>query len=113
MTNRRVDLSRPMRIAAVLFVVCFVVAIASCGRPYADASDASYAIAMSLVTISSRQMTDKLDDVDALIDTRLASEDLSEGEAGYLREIVEFGRNGDWEEAQRQARAVLSDQVER
>lgn len=105
----RVDFSRPVCVV----VTVLLLTASSCGRPYAGASEASYAIATSLVTISSRELTEKLDDVEQLIVERLATDELTEREATYLREIIAEGREGRWDAAEQQARQVLADQVER
>lgn len=99
------------QIRAVLLIAA--VAITGCGRPYAGASERSYEIATSLVTITARKMDGKLNDVETLISESLTANEIQPHEAEYLSEIIADAKAGNWEQAQTSARQILNDQVDR
>lgn len=85
---------------------------AGCGKKYAGASEQTYRIATALVAICDRKLTDKLPQVEQLINDGQDSGDISSYEADYLKSIIELARNGSWPEAGTTARQILSDQVD-
>lgn len=99
------------KLGYVILLTCMIFAT-GCGREYAGASEQTYKIATALVNICDRKAEDKFEVVETLIDDGVRDGKVSEREAGYLRDIVQQAKDGEWESAEARARQVLSDQVQ-
>ena len=95
-------------LAAMLFVVLCV----GC-QNYGTVSPAAYDYSMALYSISSRQDSSKLEEVSQQIAAAETAGELSSREAGWLLDIVDDGRNGNWKAAGESSRRIMEDQVHR
>lgn len=99
-------------LAVLVLVVALSAGFLGCGREYANASEETYRIATALVSVCERKQTDKLALLSDLIASGEATGDVPASEAEYLRAIVQLADDGDWAAAKKEARDVLSHQVE-
>ena len=82
-----------------------------CGYP--EVSPTTYEIAGALYSVSNLKREDGLANVETLISESLQAQEISSREAGYLIEIVQQCRAGDWETAQAECRRMMDDQIDR
>ncbi|QDV75294.1 hypothetical protein [Botrimarina mediterranea] len=85
--------------------------MAGCG--YGEVSPMAYEFAHALYTLSNRQSADRIDEVTTKIDAAVAAGEITEREAGWLNDICQQCRNGDWSDAQQAAKRMMRDQVKR
>lgn len=90
-------------------LVCLLM-LAGCG--YGEVSPQTYELAKAIHNVSSRQQAEKLPQVNELIVSSLKEGQISEQEAEWLRTIVAHANEGDWEEAAKQSRRIMEDQVQ-
>ena len=83
--------------------------VSGCG--YGEVSPKAYEIAKALWSICERKDAERLDKVSELIAESEKAGEVTAEEAGWLRDIVEDGRDGDWDDAVEAAREMMSDQV--
>lgn len=83
---------------------------AGCG--YGEITPRCYDYAKALYSICNRRDADRLEEFAALVEADLQSGELGEQEAGWLRDIADEARAGDWPDAQAAARQLLEDQVQ-
>lgn len=81
------------------------------GCGYGPISSTGYEYAQALYSLSNRQSADRVDTVQAQIETAAESGELSAQEAEWLLDICEQCRDDDWESAQANARRMMVDQV--
>lgn len=67
-------------------------------------------MAQALVFACNTENTESLERAAELISSKKESGEISEKEAGWLEEIVEAGRAGDWDQAEGSARQLMKDQ---
>ncbi len=82
------------------------------GCSYPEVSPQTYELAKALYSVSNLQREDGLQRVEELIEESLAEGSISEREAGYLSEILEDCRQGEWSVAQHECRRMMEDQVD-
>lgn len=87
-------------------------AVVGCGG-YGQVSPAAYEHAKSLYTLSNMRAVASLEGVEAGIEADLESQQITEREAAWLRDICQDCRAGKWREAQAAAREIMDDQVRR
>lgn len=92
-----------------MLVIGLLIIQIGCGYP--EVSPATYELAKALYSACNRQRVEHLDIASDLLETKVASEELSQTEAEWLREIIADGRQGHWDVATREARALMEDQV--
>ncbi len=93
-------------------VVCLLiwgVTLIGCGYP--EVSPKTYDFAKALYSATNLKQSERLDQLHRLIEEAQGSGEISSREAEYLGDVIELGRAGDWEEAQREIRELLEDQV--
>ena len=81
-----------------------------CGS-YGEISPDAYQYAKALYSITNRQALDSLDPLSEKIASSLDAGKLSQSEAGWLTEMIDDGRNGDWQAANQAARQMMEDQI--
>ena len=86
--------------------------IVGCGG-YPEVSPQTYHLARALNAVCDFRMDDKLGEMTDRIQVSLSNDDITTTEAGWLLEIVETARSGDWEQARSESRQMLADQVGR
>lgn len=85
--------------------------LGGCGYP--EVSPKTYEIATALYGICNRELADKLPMAEQLVDEAVEANEITSREAGWLRDIIETARAGDWDDAEREARELMQDQVRR
>ena len=81
-----------------------------CGS-YGEISPDAYQYAKALYSITNRKALESLDPLSEKIASSLDAGQLSQSEAGWLTEMIDDGRNGDWQAANQAARQMLEDQI--
>ena len=98
------------RLSAVSPLLACLLFVVGCGG-YGEVSPTAYEYAKALYSLANRQAADRLDEVELQIDTALEAGEITDYEAGWLRDILEDARNEDWNAAQKAARRIMDDQV--
>lgn len=98
------------RISRPTIVLLCLLMLTGCG--YGEVSPQTYKLAKAIHNVSSRQQAEKLPQVNELIASSLKEGQISEQEAEWLRTIVAHADEGDWEEAAKQSRRIMEDQVQ-
>lgn len=94
------------------FKICLLfLAFTPMGCGYPEVSPKTYEIAKALFSATNLRQTERIDELERMIDKANDTGEISNREAGYLDEVIEHGRAGDWEEAQQQARQLMEDQI--
>lgn len=83
--------------------------IAGCGYP--EVSPKTYELAKAMYSVSNLKREDGIEKVESLIAESLQAGEITDGEADYLREIVQQCRDGEWDDAQQECRRLMEDQV--
>jgi hypothetical protein len=96
------------QLSAISFAL---LAIVGCG--YGEVSPMAYEFAHALYTLSNRQSADRIDEVVAKLDAAAAAGEITEREAGWLNDICDQCRSGDWAGAQEAAKRMMRDQIKR
>jgi|GEM_PF-576102 len=91
-----------------LAVACLIGA-AGCGYP--EVSPRTYELATALYSACNRRSEEHLEKVEALTEAARESGEITDRESQWIREIVEQARNGEWEPATLESRALLEDQA--
>ena len=81
-----------------------------CGQRYSNASDSACNIAVALVSAASSRKLSTVERVETVIDRERASGQITATEAEFLHRIAAHCRDGAWDEANREARAVIAAQ---
>jgi hypothetical protein len=95
---------RMIRALVALCAIC-----AGCG--YGEVSPAAYGYAEAVYAVASRRAVDRVDDLQTRLDRAQAEGQLSDREAGWLRELVGDCRAERWTEAQHGARRLIESQA--
>ena len=92
--------------------ICFslILSTLGCGG-YGEVSPTAYEYAKALYSITNRKAQDRLELVDAQIDTAHDEGKLTDQESQWLLDIVEEANGGDWQSANRASRRMMEDQV--
>lgn len=96
------------QLSAISFVL---LAIVGCG--YGEVSPTTYGYAKALYTLSNTQAADRIDKVANKIAAAVAAGEVTQREAGWLNDICDQCRSGDWAGAQQAAKRMMRDQIER
>lgn len=99
----------PVLLVLVLVAGYFALPYFSWG--YGKVSPLGYEYATALVSICNQKDADRLEKLAVLLDDAESNERLEPQESKWLRGIIDLGRRGDWQNASRNARRLLSDQV--
>jgi hypothetical protein len=91
------------------YLFALVANVSGCGYP--EVSPKTYEVANALYAAANRQSTEHVEKAAVITEELLAIGDISEREAGWLREIAEKARSGDWNGAAAEARALIADQA--
>ena len=78
---------------------------------YGEISPKTYELANALYAICNQGDEERLGRFESLVEKSLESEEISHREAGWLNQIVETARSGDWETASTSCREMIADQV--
>lgn len=92
--------------SAISFVL---LALVGCG--YGEVSPTTYGYAKALYTLSNTQAADRIDEVADKITAAVAAGEITQREGGWLNDICEQCRRGDWTAAQQAAKQIMRDQV--
>jgi hypothetical protein len=85
--------------------------LAATGCGYGEITPRAYEYAMSLYSICNRQDAERLEQFALLLEADAQAGELGDGEADWLRTILDDARAGEWSDAQASARQLLEDQV--
>jgi hypothetical protein len=96
----------PFQLSAISFVF---LAIVGCG--YGEVSPTAYGYAKALYTLSNTQAANRTDEVANKIAAAAEAGEVTQREAGWLNDICEQCRRGDWAGAQEAAKRMMRDQV--
>ena len=80
-------------------------------RGYGLLSEQGYQISLATYSACNRKDTDTLNELVELIQAGQTTGELSKQESGWLIDIIETARSGDWDAAMQEARQLLDDQV--
>jgi hypothetical protein len=94
------------QLSAISFVL---LAIVGCG--YGEVSPTTYGYAKALYTLSNTQAADRIDEVAGKIAAAAEAGEVKQHEAGWLNDICDQCRSGDWAGAQQAAKRMMRDQV--
>ncbi len=86
-----------------------LVLMTGCG--YGEVSPKSYEIAKSLYNITNRKLTDSLEIITVEIETAQKNNEISSKEAEWLGAIVEKAERKKWQQAMKEARQMMEDQI--
>ena len=81
-------------------------------RGYGEVSPKTYEYATALFSICNRKDEARLEKISEMINESVASEEVSETEAGWLLAIVDEAKSGEWESALEDSRNLMEDQVD-
>jgi hypothetical protein len=96
------------RLSAIGFAL---LAIVGCG--YGRVSPTTYGYAKALYTLSNTQAADRIDEVANKIAVAAEAGEVTQREAGWLNDICDQCRSGDWAGAQQAAKRMMRDQIKR
>lgn len=100
------------RIDIPLVSTLLLIALTGCGD-YQGISPTAYQYAKALYNVTNRKRSEKLDEVNNLITSSKREGTITTKEADWLLEIVNDAREGNWEAAQKTARQMMRDQVQK
>ncbi|MEC7501440.1 MAG: hypothetical protein VX970_06900 [Planctomycetota bacterium] len=100
------------RIDIPLASILLLIALTGCSD-YQGISPTAYQYAKALYNVTNRKRGEKLDEVNNLITSSKREGTITTQEANWLREIVDDAREGNWEAAQKTARQMMRDQVQK
>jgi len=98
-------------IACGLAGIVLVALVLFSQRGYGEVSPKTYEFAKALYSICNRRDASRLDDVSKMISESAAAGEMSQTEAGWLQDIVDEARAGEWKTAAGRARRMMEDQV--
>jgi len=93
------------------WLVCLL-SLAAVGCGYSKIGPAAYELTVALDQAVERQDEGQILKARELIDQRKSDGEISEKEFGYLDQILVSAERGDWDEARKQTRNILRDQVD-
>lgn len=82
-----------------------------CGG-YGEVSPQAYEYAKAIYNVTNRKAEDRLAKLSKQIDASRQAEEISTTEADWLRDILKQAGDGNWKKANKQARAMMEDQVQ-
>ena len=91
--------------------ICLACLLVLLGCGYGEVAPVTYQYAQSLITVCSLKDEARLAEIETKIKTLQTDGELPEREAGWLLEIVELAKSGNWEQAGSNARALMKDQA--
>ncbi|MBI1310345.1 hypothetical protein GC176_03485 [bacterium] len=94
-----------------VFIVAAILATGMNGCGYPEVSQKTYDVANALFAASNRRSAEHIEKAAVLVSELQAAGEITEREAGWLLEIVEQARSGDWDGAATEARTLIADQV--
>ena len=100
------------RIDIPLASILLLIALTGCSD-YQGISPTAYQYAKALYNVTNRKRGEKLDEVNNLITSSKREGTITTQEADWLLEIVNDAREGNWEAAQKTARQMMRDQVQK
>ena len=100
------------RIDIPLASILLLIVLTGCSD-YQGISPTAYQYAKALYNVTNRKRGEKLDEVNNLITSSKREGTITTQEANWLREIVDDAREGNWEAAQKTARQMMRDQVQK
>lgn len=95
----------------LLLMAVLAVCLLGSGCGYPEVSPQTYSLAKSLYSATNLKQTERLDNIETLIEESLSHSEITPREADYLRDILETARAGHWEDAQLESRALMEDQI--
>lgn len=98
-------------VAITVALVLTIIAVKGCSG-YGTVSPTTYQYAKALYAVCNRKDADGLDSAFNMIGESAEAGEISSREFGWLSEIVDQGRTGEWLEAQKMARQLMSDQAD-
>ena len=104
---------RSCRTATPRVVMIALVCLACLGCGQETIGPEAYQYTKALYSLANRRAAERIDAVETQIKAATADEKLSKRESQLLLAICQRCRDGDWTEAQREARQLMEDQVER
>ena len=99
-----------MNLAVLAAIAMTSLFCSGCG--YGKVSEKAYKYATALYSICSRKDEEHLTEFSKQLTQAKESNEISETEHQWLQQIVEDAENGDWENATRKCRRIMSDQVQ-
>lgn len=100
------------RIDMPRFSILLLIALIGCSD-YQGISPTAYQYAKALYNVTNRKRSDKLDEVNDLITSSKREGTITAQEADWLLGVIDNARDGDWETAQKTARQMMHDQVQK
>lgn len=94
-----------------MLIIGLLIHQTGCGYP--EVSPATYDLAKTLYSACNRKSLEHLDIVSDVLEAKVATQELPQTEAEWLRDIIADGRKGHWDAATREARVLMEDQVRR
>lgn len=80
-----------------------------CGYP--EVSPKAYELTKALYSATNLKQVERLNAVESLIEEAVKAQEITAQEADYLSDIITRAREGDWEKAQEETRALMEDQI--
>ena len=80
-------------------------------QKYGDVSPRSYDLAKALYAACNGKSTDRLARIESVIADSLQASEISDAEHDWLQSIVQLAAEGRWEDATRDARTMMSEQI--
>lgn len=90
-------------------LIWLVLVIAGCGG-YGEVSKQTYDFATALYPACLAKSEERVEKVEALLDDETRTDQMSEEELGWIRDIVSQAKAGKWESAAAAAKRMLKDQ---
>ena len=84
-----------------------------CLRGYGELSPKSYDYAKALYSICNLKDDKRLAKVETMITDSAKNGEITERERGWLQDVIDRARDGDWETATARARRMMADQIGR
>jgi len=102
-------LCRSLSKTLVAAAVCLSLSCSGCGYP--EVSPKTYELAKALYSATNLEQLERLDVVEEMVGHAMERQEITSREADYLVNIINRAREGDWKQAQQQARRLMVDQV--
>ena len=102
----------PYRMTFSLLVLLFgSLLLSGCGYP--EVSPKTYELSKALYSVCNQKSPERLDKVQALIQSSLNQEEITSREADWLNGIIKQAQAGEWDEALQESRRIMEDQAGR
>lgn len=96
---------------AIACALLLLVVASGCGG-YGEVSPQAYEYAKAIYNVTNRKAEDRLAKLSKQIDASRQAEEITKTEANWLRDILKQAGDGNWKKANKQARAMMEDQVQ-